>query len=99
MARHEGKVAVCAGSATGMGADTALRLGREGAKVVIGDVNLAGAEAVADKIRAEGGEALAVEFDIVEASVSFTLLRDAVTASRCSVTCARRTLCSVTVTE
>ena len=27
MRRHEGKVALCAGSATGMGAETALRLG------------------------------------------------------------------------
>jgi NAD(P)-dependent dehydrogenase (short-subunit alcohol dehydrogenase family) len=66
MLRHEGKVVVCAGSATGMGADTARWLGREGAKVVIGDVNLAGAEALAEEIRGAGGEALAVEFDIVE---------------------------------
>ena len=66
MLRLAGKVVLCAGSATGIGAETALRLGREGARVVIGDVNLAGAQAVIDKIVASGGEGLAVEFDISE---------------------------------
>lgn len=66
MGRHDGKVVVCAGSATGMGAETALRLGGEGAKVVIGDLNLAGAESVIGKIKAAGGDGLAVSFDITE---------------------------------
>jgi NAD(P)-dependent dehydrogenase (short-subunit alcohol dehydrogenase family) len=66
MTRHTGKVVLCAGSATGIGAATALRLGREGAKVVIGDVNQAGAQAIIDQIVAEGGEGLALEFDIAE---------------------------------
>ena len=66
MRRHEGKVALCAGSATGMGAETALRLGREGAKVVIGDVNLAGAQKIIDQLKSEGGEGLAAQFDIAE---------------------------------
>jgi NAD(P)-dependent dehydrogenase (short-subunit alcohol dehydrogenase family) len=60
------KVVLCAGSATGIGAETALRLAEEGARVVIGDVNLAGAQAVIDKIQEGGGEGLAVEFDIAE---------------------------------
>jgi NAD(P)-dependent dehydrogenase (short-subunit alcohol dehydrogenase family) len=80
MRRHEGKVALCAGSATGMGAETALRLGREGAKVVIGDVNLASAQKVIDQIAAEGGDGLAATFDIadpvsVEALISQTVER------------------------
>jgi NAD(P)-dependent dehydrogenase (short-subunit alcohol dehydrogenase family) len=66
MRRHEGKVALCAGSATGMGAESALRLGREGAKVVIGDVNLAGAQKMIDQIKSEGGEGMAAQFDIAE---------------------------------
>jgi NAD(P)-dependent dehydrogenase (short-subunit alcohol dehydrogenase family) len=61
-----GKVVLCAGSATGIGAETALRLASEGARVVIGDVNLAAAQGVIDKIVASGGEGLALEFDIVE---------------------------------
>ncbi|MBM3594243.1 MAG: SDR family oxidoreductase [Alphaproteobacteria bacterium] len=66
MRRHEGKVALCAGSATGMGAMTARRLAREGAKVVVADVNEAGAKRLIDSIRADGGTALALHFDITE---------------------------------
>jgi NAD(P)-dependent dehydrogenase (short-subunit alcohol dehydrogenase family) len=68
--RHAGKVAVCAGSATGLGAGVAARLAEEGARVVIGDVNIEAAEALAGQIRARGGEATAQRFDITdEASV------------------------------
>jgi NAD(P)-dependent dehydrogenase (short-subunit alcohol dehydrogenase family) len=62
--RHEGKVALCAGSATGMGAETAQRLALEGAKVVVGDVQLQSAQQLVERIKADGGEALALEFDI-----------------------------------
>jgi NAD(P)-dependent dehydrogenase (short-subunit alcohol dehydrogenase family) len=68
MDRFNGKVALCAGSATGMGAQTAVQLAREGAQVVVGDVNEAGAQALVDRITAEGGQALAVKFDIAEES-------------------------------
>jgi len=66
MSRFAGKVVLCAGSATGIGAITAQKLGREGAKVVLGDLNLAGAQKVIDQIVADGGEGVAVEFDIAE---------------------------------
>ena len=62
----KGKVLLCAGSATGIGAETALRLAGEGARVVVGDLNLAGAQAVVDQVAARGGEGLAVDFDITE---------------------------------
>ena len=66
MARHTGKVAVCAGSATGMGAECAFRLATEGAKVVVGDINLTAAEALVERIKAAGGEAVAEAFDIAQ---------------------------------
>ncbi len=76
MGRHEGKVALCAGSATGMGAMAARRLASEGAKVVVADVNEAGAQKLIDAIKADGGEGLALHFDITEeASVSDTISR------------------------
>jgi NAD(P)-dependent dehydrogenase (short-subunit alcohol dehydrogenase family) len=56
--------AVMAGAATGIGAATAARLAREGARVVVGDRNVNGAEQTARAIRDEGGEAIAVGFDI-----------------------------------
>ena len=62
----EGKVAVVAGGATGIGAATARRLAEEGAQVVVGDLDGPGAERLASTI--EG--AVGVPFDIAdEASV------------------------------
>ncbi len=58
------KVVLVAGAATGLGADSALRLAQEGAKVVVGDLNLAGAERTASHIRGTGGQAVAAHFDI-----------------------------------
>ena len=72
------KVVVCAGSATGIGAETALRLAKEGARVVIGDVNLAAAQALVDQIAAAGGQGLAAEFDIVEPESVRALVASAV---------------------
>ncbi|MDK2924720.1 MAG: 3-oxoacyl-[acyl-carrier protein] reductase [Bacillota bacterium] len=60
--RLKDKVAIVTGggSARGIGRATALTFAREGAKVVVQDINLAGAEAVAAEIRANGGQAIAV---------------------------------------
>jgi NAD(P)-dependent dehydrogenase (short-subunit alcohol dehydrogenase family) len=58
------KVAVIAGGATGIGASTAVRLAEEGVKVVIGDLNIEGAHAVAEQIAGSGGTAVAVKFDV-----------------------------------
>ncbi|MFD3811846.1 SDR family NAD(P)-dependent oxidoreductase [Rhodococcus sp. NPDC058639] len=60
----KGKVVLIAGAATGLGADSAHRLAREGARVVVGDIDSDGAERTAASIRATGGEATAVQFDI-----------------------------------
>lgn len=66
MSRHEGKVALCAGSATGMGAMSALRIAGEGARVAVADVNLEGAQKLVGQIEAGGGTAMAIGFDITE---------------------------------
>lgn len=69
--RLDGKVIVVAGGATGIGRATALRLAAEGAAVVIGDINLAGAADAADAIESAGGRAAAISMDIsVEADVA-----------------------------
>jgi NAD(P)-dependent dehydrogenase (short-subunit alcohol dehydrogenase family) len=60
----QGKTFIVAGGATGIGAGTARRLAEEGASVVVGDINVAGAEATVDAITATGGAAIAVEFDL-----------------------------------
>jgi len=65
MGRVQGKVAIVTGAgSTGMGRATALLLAREGAKLVVGDINEAGAKATADAIVAAGGEAVAMRQDV-----------------------------------
>jgi NAD(P)-dependent dehydrogenase (short-subunit alcohol dehydrogenase family) len=59
-----GKVILCAGSATGIGAECALRMAAEGAHLIIGDLNLDAAQELVDKIEALPGRGLAVQFDI-----------------------------------
>ena len=58
------RVAIVTGSATGIGRRTALRLAREGAKVVIADIDIAGANKVADEIKGLGQEAIALKVDV-----------------------------------
>ncbi len=74
--RVAGKVAVVVGGGqmkgqtVGNGRATAIVLGREGAKVVVADRDLASARETAETIAAEGGTAIAVEVDATsEASV------------------------------
>src|SRR5438874_5943206 len=67
----EGKViVVCAGGTGGggglgpsMGGVTARRLAAEGARVVVGDLDEAAAHRTAERVRAEGGEAVGQQYD------------------------------------
>lgn len=63
MRRLDGKVAVIAGGGTGIGAATARRLASEGCRVAIGDLLEENAQRVAQSIIAEGGDAIALQFD------------------------------------
>ena len=60
MKRVDGKVAIVTGGAGALGSATAMRLAQEGARVVVADLNMPGAEWVAANI---GPSALAVSFD------------------------------------
>ncbi len=64
MKRLEGAAAVITGGGQGLGAAIARLFGREGASVVVADINEVTAQAVAEDIVAEGGSALAIRADI-----------------------------------
>ncbi len=60
----DGRVAVITGAATGIGRATALLLAREGARVVVGDINEPKAAETIDAVASEGGEAIYRRCDV-----------------------------------
>ena len=63
MARVDGKVAIVTGGASGMGAADAEVLSREGASVVVADLNEADGRAVAERV---GGNAVFMKLDVTD---------------------------------
>lgn len=74
----ESKRIVVAGGAGGIGAAVCFRLAAEGARVIVGDINAAGAMATVDLIREAGGEAQAIHFDLADEESTNALIRAAV---------------------
>ena len=62
--RFAGQTAIVTGAGRGMGRAVALALAREGASVVVAELDQAFAESVAQEIRGAGGTTLAVTVDI-----------------------------------
>lgn len=60
------RVAVVTGGGSGLGESIAVRLGRNGHRVAVLDVNGSGAQTTAAAIRDAGGQALSVEADVAE---------------------------------
>jgi len=62
--RLDGKVAIVTGAGRGIGRAIVLALAREGADVVVNDVNSRSAEATANEVKAVGRRALPVKADV-----------------------------------
>ena len=76
--RVDGKVALVTGGASGIGRATALTFAREGAKLIIADMQEDGGQQTVHMIREQGGDATFVQVDVsraveVEAMVSATV--------------------------
>ena len=66
--RLKNKVALVSGGATGVGGAASRLFASEGARVVVLDINASAAQATAQAIRAQGGEALCVVADVSQAA-------------------------------
>jgi NAD(P)-dependent dehydrogenase (short-subunit alcohol dehydrogenase family) len=66
--RLSGKVALITGAASGIGRETARLFAREGARVVVADLDAKAGEAVVAEVAKEGGEAIAVACDVARAA-------------------------------
>ena len=74
-----GKVAVITGAGRGLGREEAIQLARQGARVVINDINLPDAEeaahATVEDIKSFGGEAIAVFGDCADSNDAENLMK------------------------
>ena len=71
MGRVQDKIAIVTGGASnpGLGRATAITLGAQGARVVVTDIDEAGAESYAAAIREAGGDAFALHQDVTSEAV------------------------------
>ncbi len=75
--RLKDKVTIVTGGGMGIGRVCCLSLAKEGAKVVVGDIQEEGAKKVAAEIAREGGEALAVAVDVTAPEQTRAMARNA----------------------
>lgn len=74
----QGKAAVVSGAGSGIGRAMAVALAGAGANVVVGDINLAGAEETVDIIQRAGGMAVARQVDVTQTEQLAILMATAV---------------------
>ncbi len=78
--RLEGKAAIITGSARGIGKATAVKFVKEGAKVVVCDVNIDQVNETVEELKKLGGEAIGLKVDVTDRESIKKLFEDAVAA-------------------
>ena len=74
----EGKVALITGAAGGIGRDSALIFSREGAKVLVADVDADGGNETVELVKKAGGDAIFTRCDVSKASDVEAMVKKAV---------------------
>ncbi len=73
MGRLEGKVCIITGAGSGIGQASARLFAREGAQVVVADIDLDAARATVEEIGASGGQTVAEQVDVTDQAQAETL--------------------------
>ena len=76
MGQVDGKIALVTGGASGIGAACAETLAREGAKVVVSDIDNDGGKSLVSRIEATGGMALYLRHDVTDETAWQTVVGD-----------------------
>jgi NAD(P)-dependent dehydrogenase (short-subunit alcohol dehydrogenase family) len=76
--RLDGKVALVTGGASGIGRATALTFAREGAKLIVADMQEDGGQQTVHMIAEQGGTAIFVQTDVTQATAVEALISQAV---------------------
>src|SRR5215475_12745519 len=79
MGQLDGKVAIVTGSGRGIGREVALRLARDGASVVVNDLDDAPARETIEMIEGLGGKAVACNGDVTAADFGERIVDAAIT--------------------
>jgi 3-oxoacyl-[acyl-carrier protein] reductase len=74
------KVAIITGGGSGIGAATAVAMAGQGARVLVADVNEAGAKSVVQKIESARGQAIALAADVTRAADNQAMVERALAA-------------------
>jgi NAD(P)-dependent dehydrogenase (short-subunit alcohol dehydrogenase family) len=78
MGRLEGKVAIITGASSGIGRASALLFSKEGAKVIVADIDLKGGKETVKMIKEEGGEAAFVKVDVSKSDDAELMVKTAI---------------------
>src|SRR6058998_1249898 len=78
--RLRDKVAIVTGAGSGIGAAAAVAMAAEGARVLVADINEAGAKATVQRIEGARGQAIALTADVTRAADNQALVERAVAA-------------------